>query len=180
MPVREILKYPDPRLKRPANKLEELSDEVARLVQDLLDTMYAAPGVGLAAPQVGLPQRVIVIDVSYLEGSRSPIWLVNPEIVIAEGEISWEEGCLSVVDYTSTVKRRAYVKVKGLDLNENEIEVDGEGLLAVALQHEIDHLDGKLFLDRITKLKRDLYTKRLIKGIKTGKRGTSSVSDLRI
>ena len=180
MAIREILKYPDPRLKRPSKQLEKLTDATLRLTRDLLDTMYAAPGVGLAAPQVGLPERVIVVDAGYTERKRSPICLVNPEIVIAEGEITWEEGCLSVIDYIANVNRRAYVKVRGLDLRENEIEVDGEGLLAVVLQHEIDHLDGKLFVDRISRLKRDLYTKRLIKGIKMGKKSAQSVSDLMI
>lgn len=160
--------YPDPRLKRSSRKVDKLGDETVSLVRDLFDTMYAAPGIGLAAPQIGIAQRVIVLDVQYPENRKSPICLVNPEIVLAEGDLPWEEGCLSVVGYTSVVRRRAYVKVKGLDLSEKEIEIEGEGLLAVALQHEIDHVEGKLFLDRISKLKRDLYTKRLLKGTRSG------------
>jgi peptide deformylase len=169
VPVCEILQYPNPLLKRPSKRVEKLTDETIHLIRDLRETMYAAPGVGLAAPQIGRSERVLVIDVSYPEKGRHPICLVNPEIVLAEGEILWQEGCLSVPDYTSGVRRHAYVKVRGLDRNENEIEVDGEGLFCVALQHEIDHLDGKLFLDRISKLKRDLYAKRLSKEMKNGR-----------
>ena len=177
MPLRDILIYPDPRLKRPSQKVENISDRTVSLVRDLFDTMYAAPGIGLAAPQIGVAERVMVLDVEYPENRKSPICLVNPEIILAEGDLPWEEGCLSVAGYTSIVRRSAYVKVRGIDLAGKEVEIEGEGLLAVALQHEIDHLEGRLFLDRISKLKRDLYTKRLLKGTRSG---TSEQPDLMI
>jgi peptide deformylase len=130
--------------------------------------MYAAPGVGLAAPQVGTSQRIIVLDVDH-EHPRQQIYrLINPVITLAEGEVLWEEGCLSVVDFTAEVKRAARVQVTAFDENEKEVKIDAEGLLAVALQHEIDHLDGKLFIDRISRLKRDLYTRRRKKMIRSG------------
>jgi peptide deformylase len=131
--------------------------------------MYAAPGVGLAAPQVGVLQRIIVLDVDHQNPGKNLIKLVNPEIRRAEGEISWEEGCLSVIDFTAEVKRSARVEVVGLDEKEKEARIEAEGLLAVALQHEIDHLDGKLFIDRISRLKRELYTRRLKKMLRSGK-----------
>lgn len=169
MAILEILKYPDPTLKKVSLPVETITGDTARLIQDMVETMYAAPGVGLAAPQVGALQRIIIVDVDYENPGRNLITLINPMIRHAEGEVVWEEGCLSVADFTAEVKRAARVEVVGLDEKEKEVRVETEGLLAVALQHEIDHLDGKLFIDRISRLKRDLYTRRLKKMQRTGK-----------
>lgn len=169
MAVLQILKYPDPTLKQVALPVKSITGETARLIQDMVETMYAAPGVGLAAPQVGVLQRVIVLDIDHENPGKNLFRLINPEIRRAEGEVIWEEGCLSVVDFTAEVKRAKWVEIVGLNEKEKEISVEGEGLLAVALQHEIDHLDGKLFIDRISRLKRDLYTRRVKKMLRSGK-----------
>ena len=169
MAVLSILKYPDPTLKMVSLPVENITGDAVRLIQEMVETMYAAPGVGLAAPQVGMLQRIIVVDIDYENPGKNLIKLVNPEIRRAEGELVWEEGCLSVVDFTAEVKRAERVEVLGLDEKEKEVKVEAEGLLAVALQHEIDHLDGKLFIDRISRLKRDLYTRRLKKMLRSGK-----------
>ena len=168
MSLRTILKFPAPELKRPTRPVQNIDGTIGQLVADLLETMYAAPGVGLAAPQVGSPERVIVLDVSQEQPGRELIKLINPVLVQAEGSIVWEEGCLSVVDYTAEVRRAGHVLVKGWTPEEKEIEIEAEGLLAVALQHEIDHLEGKLFIDRISKLKRDLYRRRVKKWLREG------------
>lgn len=168
MAILEILKYPDPRLSRIARPVANITDDIARLIDDMLETMYAAPGVGLAANQVGALHRIIVLDVDHENPQKNVYKLINPTIVQSEGEILWEEGCLSVVDFTAEVRRAARVQVVALDDNEKEIKIEAEGLLAVALQHEIDHLDGKLFIDRISRLKRDLYTRKRKKMLRTG------------
>ncbi|HXQ22817.1 MAG TPA: peptide deformylase [Candidatus Acidoferrales bacterium] len=168
MALRTILTYPASELKEPARPVQNIDADVDALVQDLVETMYAAPGVGLAAPQLGVHERVIVLDVDDESSGKHLIKLINPVIVEAEGSIVWEEGCLSVVDYTAEVKRAKHVLVKGWTTDEKEIEVEGEDLLAVALQHEIDHLEGKLFIDRISRLKRDLYRRRVKKWIREG------------
>jgi peptide deformylase len=168
MAILEILKYPDPRLSRIARPVENVTDNIVQLLNDMVETMYAAPGVGLAATQVGTLHRIIVLDIDHENPQKNVYKLVNPVISRAEGEILWEEGCLSVVDFTAEVRRAARVEVMALDANENELKIEAEGLLAVALQHEIDHLDGKLFIDRISRLKRDLYTRRRKKMLRTG------------
>jgi peptide deformylase len=167
MAVRKILKYPEPSLKDTALVVRNIDSEVDTLVTDMLETMYAAPGVGLAAPQVGVAERVIVLDVGEERG-KNVIKLINPIIVEKEGAILWEEGCLSVVDFTENVRRAKRVLVKGWTTEEKELEIEAEDFLAVALQHEIDHLDGKLFIDRISRLKRDIYRRRVKKWIKEG------------
>jgi peptide deformylase len=169
MAILPILKYPDPLLKNVSLPVQNVTKEVRKLIEDMVDTMYAAPGVGLAAPQVGILQRIIVLDVDVEHPREKLIKLVNPEIRRAEGEVVWEEGCLSVVDFTAEVKRAERVQVVGLNEDGEEVKIDAEDLLAVALQHEIDHLDGKLFIDRISRLKRDLYTRRIKKMLRTGK-----------
>ncbi|MFQ5683681.1 MAG: peptide deformylase [Candidatus Binatia bacterium] len=169
MAVLEIFKYPHAILKKTSSPVENVTGETVRLVQDMVETMYAAPGVGLAAPQVGILQRIIVVDVDNETRGKNLIKLINPELRGTEGEVIWEEGCLSVIDFTAEVKRAARVEVVGLNDREKEIQIEAEGLLAVAFQHEIDHLDGKLFLDHISRLKRDLYTRRLKKMLRTGK-----------
>jgi peptide deformylase len=148
--------------------VKNITAQTVQLIDDMLDTMYAAPGVGLAAPQVGALERIIVMDVDHENPHKQIYKLINPVVTRAEGEIIWEEGCLSVVDFTAEVKRAAQVEVVALDENEKEFKIEAEGLLAVALQHEIDHLDGKLFIDRISRLKRDLYSRRRKKMLKTG------------
>jgi peptide deformylase len=167
--IREILKYPDPRLKQTGAAVKNINGDLVQLVDDMVLTMYDAPGVGLAAVQVGVPQRVIVVDVNHEEPGKNLLKLINPGITAREGEIIWEEGCLSVVDYTAEVKRSAKVEVKAWTPDEKEISLQVEDLLAVALQHEIDHLDGKLFIDRISRLKRELYTRRVKKLLREGR-----------
>ncbi len=168
MAILEILKYPDTRLKRTSLPVENIDGRTAQLVNDMMDTMYAAPGVGLAAPQVGVLQRIIVLDIDHDKPRTKTYKLINPVIIRAEGEIVWEEGCLSVVDFTTEVKRSAQVEVMAFDEDQKEVKIEAEGLFAVALQHEIDHLDGKLFIDRISRLKRELYTRRRKKILRTG------------
>jgi peptide deformylase len=168
MALLEILKYPDPRLSKMARPVSNVTDATVQLISDMLETMYAAPGVGLAATQVGVLQRVVVLDVDH-ENPRTNIYkLVNPVVTHSEGQLVWEEGCLSVVDFTAEVRRAEHVQVVALDEHGKERTIEAEGLLAVALQHEIDHLDGKLFIDRISRLKRDLYTRRRKKMLRTG------------
>jgi len=166
--MQHIYRYPDDILKRVAAAVRSIDGRLVAFLEEMAQTMYAAPGVGLAAPQVGLSERAIVLDCDTAEeraGKRGLglLKLINPEIVEAEGTILWEEGCLSVVDFTAEVKRAARVLVKAFTPEEKEVRIEGQGLLAVALQHEIDHLDGKLFIDRISRLKRDLYRRKLRK-----------------
>jgi peptide deformylase len=168
MAILEILKYPEPVLGKAASPLKNITGKTAQLVGDLLETMYAAPGVGLAAPQVGASERIMVLDIDHENPGKQVYKLINPVITRAEGEIIWEEGCLSVVDFTAEVRRAAQVEVVAFDETEKEVKIEAEGLLAVALQHEIDHLDGKLFIDRISRLKRDLYTRRRKKMLRSG------------
>jgi peptide deformylase len=161
--IRRIYTYPAPVLKEVANDVTDIDGAVAKTIDDMVETMYAAPGVGLAAPQIGLSQRVIVLDVDHENKGKQLLKLVNPVITESEGEVLWEEGCLSVRDYVAEVRRSARVLVRGYTPDQQEIAIEGTDLLAVALQHEIDHLDGKLFIDRISRLKRDLYRRRLKK-----------------
>jgi peptide deformylase len=167
--LREILKYPDPRLKQTAVQVENLNGDLVQLVDDMVQTLYAAPGVGLAAVQLGVPQRIIVVDANHEEPGKNLLRLINPVITAREGEIVWEEGCLSVVDYTAEVKRAAQVEIKAWTPEEKEITLQVQDLLAVIFQHEIDHLEGKLFVDRISRLKREMYTRRVKKLLKEGR-----------
>jgi peptide deformylase len=167
MPVLPICTYPDPVLKQKAVPIAEVDDSVRQLVEDMIETMYQAPGIGLAANQVGKPLRLIVYDITPRDQPRNPSVLINPEIVAGEGTQSQEEGCLSVPEYYTEVKRQARVTVRGLTPQGEPVEVCGEGLLAVVLQHEIDHLEGILMLDRISALKRALYKKRRQKQMKS-------------
>jgi peptide deformylase len=162
-----IITAPDPRLKRVSKPVERVDDKVRRLMDDMLETMYAAPGVGLAAPQVGVLKRVIVVDVSRGEEEPAPHRLANPEVVWhSEETASYEEGCLSLPEHYAEVWRPARVKVRYLDY-ENEIrEVEADGLLATCIQHEIDHLDGVLFVDHISALKRSIILRKLQKARK--------------
>ena len=169
MAILGILKYPDPTLKKVAAPVKAVTDETVRLIGDMVETMYRAPGVGLAAPQVGVSRRIVVLDTDHENPGKNLLKLINPEIRHAEGEVLWEEGCLSVVDFTVEIKRAANIRLVALNEQEKEISIDAEGLLAVALQHEIDHLNGKLILDRVSRLKRDLYSRRLKKMSRSGK-----------
>jgi len=168
MPLREILTFPSPELTNVAASVENIDGQTDELLRDMAETMYAAPGVGLAATQIGVGQRALVLDVDAENPGQNLLKLINPTIVEREGNIIWEEGCLSVVDYTAEVRRSARVLVKAWTVEQKEIEIEAEELLAVALQHEIDHLDGKLFIDRISALKRDLYRRKIKKMIRDG------------
>lgn len=164
MAVRYIVTYPHEVLRSPARKVERIDDSIKQLVRDMAETMYAAPGVGLAAPQVGEPLQVIVMDVTpQEEPQKNLIALVNPEIVAAEGEVESKEGCLSVAEVTCEIKRHAKVRVRGLNLEGRPVEMDAEGLLAIVVQHEVDHLKGMLIFDRLSSLKRDLIKRKLRK-----------------
>jgi peptide deformylase len=166
MAVLPICKLPDTVLRREAKEIADINGNLQRLVDDMAETMYAAPGLGLAANQVGELKRLIVFDVSHKEGGPRRLQVVlNPCIVETQGELTHEEGCLSVADFSAEVRRHAQVLVKGLDREGKPIEITGEGLLAVVLQHEIDHLNGILFIDHISRLKRGLYLRRLKKQV---------------
>ena len=167
--ILDILKFPEPVLRTPARPVEAMTGETVELIQNMIETMYAAPGIGLAAPQVGVSRRIIVLDLDHENPGANVIKLVNPVIREAGGEVVFEEGCLSVVDFTAEVKRAERVAVSGYDENGDDVDIEADGLLAVALQHEIDHIDGKLFIDRISRLKRDLYVRKLRKSIRTGR-----------
>lgn len=171
MALRPILQYPAPALKQPAVAVTNIGGDIVQLTEDMAETMYAAPGVGLAAPQVGVGQRVIVLDVRSAddEPGKQLLKLINPTITEREGEIVWEEGCLSVPDFVAPVTRARRILVQAWTPDEREVQIEAEELLAVALQHEIDHLEGKLFLDRLSRLKRDLYRARRKKLERQGK-----------
>jgi peptide deformylase len=163
--TRTIRTWPDEVLRRKAAPVDVFDDELRGLVEDMLETMYAAPGIGLAAPQVGVSQRVIVIDTSSKTDPQQVVVLVNPEIVEAEGEVECDEGCLSVPDYTAKVRRSRRVAVRGHDQHGRPVQVEGDDLLSRALQHEIDHLEGTLFIDRLGPLRREIARKKLRKAL---------------
>jgi peptide deformylase len=169
MALLRIRKFPDPSLKTEAQPVANIDGRLDAFLSSMVQTMYAAPGVGLAATQVGDDRRIVVLDTDHEHLGKHLLKLINPEIVEQEGEIIWEEGCLSVPDYNADVKRAARVLVRAWTPEQKQIEIEGAGLLAVALQHELDHLDGRLFIDRISRIKRDLYRRRLAKQIKEGK-----------
>ena len=158
--IRKILTWPDPELKKKSAPVMVINEKIRELVKDMTETMYDAPGVGLAAPQLGIHQRVIIIDISGKEEPPDLIVAINPVIVHAEGESYEEEGCLSVVKYAANVRRHASVVVKALNLEGEEKTYRAEELLAVAFQHEIDHLDGILFVDHLSPLKREIFKRK--------------------
>ncbi|MBI5189308.1 MAG: peptide deformylase [Nitrospirae bacterium] len=163
MAVREIVQFPNPVLKAKAKPVGEITPEIQTLIDDMIETMYAAPGVGLAAPQVGVSLRLAVIDISSREEKHPLLVLINPEVIAVDGELLEEEGCLSVQEFNSNVKRYAKVTVRATDRHGQVYEVTGEDLLARALQHELDHLNGQIILDHVSPLKRELYKRRLKK-----------------
>jgi peptide deformylase len=167
--IRPILKYGDSALHTAARNVDALTPEIDRLIEDMIETMYAAPGVGLAAPQVGVPLRVCVVDVSVGRDPDGLIVLVNPEFVERDGMQLEEEGCLSVPGFNATVVRPSRVVVKGRDREWRERTHEGTGLLARAFQHELDHLDGTLFVDRLRGIKRDLIVRKIKKLSRAGK-----------
>jgi peptide deformylase len=163
MAVREIRKYPDPVLGRKTSRVEHIDDSLNCLIEDMVETMHAAPGVGLAANQVGVPLQVAVIDLGIREEeghSHELMVIINPEVLTLEGSIIEEEGCLSIPEYTEKVKRAAKVKVRAQDRTGSLFEIEAEGLLAKALQHEIDHLNGMLYIDRLSPLKKNFFKRR--------------------
>ena len=171
MALRTIITAPDPRLKKKSKAVETVDDDVRQLMDDMLETMYAAPGIGLAAPQIGELRRVIVLDIDREEVKTGPILMANPEIVAASDEdATYEEGCLSVPEHYSDVVRPAKVTVRYLDRDGAQQELACEGLLATCVQHEIDHLDGVLFIDHISSLKRNMILRKLLKARKEAER----------
>lgn len=158
-----VLQYPDPRLKRVSEPVTEITPELRTLVDDMVETMYARDGIGLAAPQIGKTLRLVVIDLSGPDAREELLVLVNPKITTSGMEMETEEGCLSVPDFRAVVARPGQVHVEAQDLDGNNISFDAEGLAAVCVQHECDHLDGKLFIDHISRLKRSMYDRKMLK-----------------
>ena len=167
MAILDILIWPDPRLLEVSEPITHIDDDLKKLAEDMLETMYDADGVGLAAPQVGIQKRMVIVDIHAGADERPsgepPMTLINPEFVVQEGELTWEEGCLSVPGELGEVTRAAKVTMKYMDLEGQEHVMEAEGLKAVALQHECDHLDGKLFVDYLSRLKRNVIRRRMNK-----------------
>lgn len=166
--IHEVVKWPEPVLAKSAEKVTVFDDKLKQFVEEMFETMYAAQGIGLAAPQIAVSQRITVIDVSFKKNPEEKIVLINPEIIDRRGKQVEEEGCLSLPDIRDKVSRAAWVKVRAQDVNGEWFEIEGEELLSRAFQHEIDHLDGILFIDRISRLKRDLTIRKMKKLIKNG------------
>jgi peptide deformylase len=167
--IRPIVKYGDRVLQEPAGPVADMTPDIDSLISDMVETMYAAPGIGLAAPQIGVPLRIFVIDLSVGRDAAALITMVNPVFVERDGMQLEEEGCLSVPGFNATVPRPARIVVKGLDRNGRVQQLEGTGLLARAFQHEMDHLDGQLFLDRLRGIKRDLIVRKIRKLARHGK-----------
>jgi peptide deformylase len=163
MAIRTILHYPDKRLRQKAEPIREITPEIRTLVEDMLETMYAAPGVGLAAPQIGVPLRLFVIDVAPADAPSDPKVFINPEIVRTEGTTTWEEGCLSFPGLHEEIERAETVTMRAQDLDGKTFEVTGEELLAIAMQHEFDHLEGVLMIDHVSLLKRRMMDREMRK-----------------
>ena len=166
--IHEVVKYPDPVLAKPGVPITVFDAKLRTLVDEMFESMYAAQGIGLAAPQISISQRLTVIDCSFKKNPEEKIVLINPEIIDREGKQVEEEGCLSLPDIREKVQRAAWVKVKAQNVDGEWFEVEGEELLARAMQHEIDHLDGVLFIDRLSRLKRDLVLRKIKKMQKNG------------
>ena len=167
MAILEIVKYPDTFLSQPTNELKNIDDRVQEMIDGMATTLYEAPGIGLAAIQVGWDKSLLIYDIAPQDENRALHVLINPKIIASEGEIlSEDEGCLSVPDFRADVNRAAKVQVEAVDREGNPIRIDAEGLLAILLQHEIDHLNGTLFIDRISSLKREMYKRRIKKKLR--------------
>jgi peptide deformylase len=166
--LHDVVKYPDPILAQKGELVTEFNAELAQFVEEMFDSMYAAQGIGLAAPQIAVSKQITVIDISFKENPDDKLVLINPEIIDRDGSIYEEEGCLSLPDINEKVKRSAWVKVRAQNVKGEFFEVEGEELLSRALQHEIDHLHGVLFIDRLSRLKRDLILRRIKKLQKNG------------
>jgi len=166
--IHDVVKYPDPILAKRGAPVTVFDEKLKTLVEEMFESMYAAQGIGLAAPQIGLSERLTVIDISFKKDPEAKIALINPEIMEREGTQFEEEGCLSLPEIRDKVKRAAWVKVRAQDVDGNWFEIEGEELLARAFQHEIDHLDGVLFIDRLSRLKRDLIKRKIRKMQKDG------------
>ena len=164
MAIKKILTEPDPFLRQKSTKVKEVNDEIRTLMNDMLETMYNAPGIGLAAIQIGIPKRVIVIDLSRDDEKKNPLYFANPEIITNSNiDATYEEGCLSVPGQFAEINRPDKCKIKYLDYNNSEKILDAEGLLATCIQHEMDHLEGILFIDYLSKLKKNMIVKKLSK-----------------
>jgi len=164
MSIRPILILPDPKLRLVSEPVGKVTSELSGLIDDMFETMYDAPGIGLAAIQVGVPQRIVTIDTARQDEPKKPIALINPQIVWSSDDLSsYEEGCLSIPEYYEEVERPAKVRVRFTDRDGTDCEMEAEGLLATCLQHEIDHLEGKLFIDHISRLKRERVIKKFTK-----------------
>jgi peptide deformylase len=172
MAVREIVKLPNPVLRHVSEPVAEVTDDVRRIMDDMLDTMYDAPGIGLAAVQIGVPRRLVVIDLAKEGEPKDPLFLVNPEITwVSEEQSEYEEGCLSIPDFFDMVSRPKEVDLRFLDLQGERREIRCSGVLATCVQHEIDHLNGVLFIDYLSRLKRDRVVKRFVKAQKLARVG---------
>jgi len=168
MPIRRIVKYGDTVLEKPTRRIEKITDEVRDLVRDMVETMYAAPGIGLAANQIGVPLRVAVIDTTSGQEPKTLIVMINPEVIETSGKQIEEEGCLSIPGYSEFVERPERARIRATDLEGNEFTMWGEELLARAFCHETDHLDGKLYVHRLGGIKRSLMTKKIRKAAREG------------
>jgi peptide deformylase len=164
----EICTFPDPILKKQAEPVVNIDDEIQHLIDTMGKVMYEASGIGLAANQIGVLKRVIIFDIDYREKGKDLNVLINPTIVLAEDRIEFEEACLSVPGFQDRITRKKHLKVKGVDRHGKPLDIEADDLLAICIQHEIDHLDGKLILDRVSHLKRDLYRKKIEKLMKKG------------
>ena len=177
MAIRPILTAPDPRLKVKSRPVERVDDEIRRLMDDMLETMYAAPGIGLAAPQVGVPKRVIVMDLAKEGEPPEPRFFANPELLwVSDDDMTAEEGCLSVPEHYAEVMRPRAIRVRYIDYDNEIREMEAEGLLATCIQHEMDHLDGILFIDRLTALRRNIILRKLRKSKKADDREKTKVA----
>lgn len=174
--TKEILTHPHPVLAKPAETIETITPEIKQLADEMVDIMYANNGIGLAAPQIGHSYRLITVDISGPEERSDLRVLVNPEIVKKEGEVQSDEGCLSVMGLRATAPRYEKVTVKAKDLEGNDVTIEADGMLAICLQHEIDHINGTLFIDRISRLKRSLYEKKLKKWLRKQEKDSDSPS----
>jgi len=173
MSVLNILKYPDPFLKTKAKPVSKIDADIKSLISDMVETMYFANGIGLAATQVGVDKKIMVLDIPRDEDAKrgeNLMVLINTEITAHEREIKYEEGCLSIPGFTAEVKRFANIVVKGLNQEGNDVDIKAEGLLAIAIQHEVDHLEGILFIDRLSKLKKDIIKRKIKKAILSEKK----------